>query len=408
MGRESLLKSTQKKSQKSKKTDNTREVEKKKAFLDGVQTFPGSIKVNLKNLGLPQSTYYGWQKRYKAKGLEGLDSGAPVSDKVWQRFTELKKKQGKAVQAEGELNLEEKRTMTSQTDKDKMKELLFRKFDEEPAKGGVTPEAGEAPGGKDSSAAASCSSPPEEPMDKTLKYAIGAFACVLAILLMASFSNSSKFYFKQGKQTVALWQGRFAPMGEKLVASFSDPKIIEGLPRQESYSKKQAYGVLFNHLVEQAEDILNTGQTPDLKTVRIYLANASKYAMSSSDRQAIQLRLKSINFLVLSGKADLALAKGDMADFEAAKKFLAEAIPYASTGVQKETITKRLAAIEYAMATNKISKGEKQLANLYREALTRHLQKAKQYSPEKSEEIDQEIAKIKTWLDEFDKRHVGR
>ena len=56
----------------------------------------------------------------------------------------------------------------------------------------------------------------------------------------------------------------------------------------------------------------------------------------------------------------------------------------------------------------KISKGEKQLAILYREALYRHLKKAKEYSPEKSEEIDQEIKKIRSWLDEFDNRHVGR
>lgn len=408
MGRKSLLKSTQKKSQKPKKTDHTREVEKKKAILEDVPTLPGSIKANLKNLGLAPSTYYGWQKRFKAKGLEGLESGAPVSDKVWQRFTELKKTQGPSGETEGELKVEEKRAMTNQTDKDKKKELLFRKFDEEPAKGGATPEVAEASEAKDTSEAASASTPPEEPMDKTVKYAIGAFAFVLAVLLMASFSNSSKFYFKQSKQAVELWQGRFAPMGEKLVATFPDLTMIEGLPRQESYSKKQAHGVVFDYLVGKADDILYADKTPDLKTVRTYLGNASKYATSRTQRQAIQLRLNSINFLVLSGKADLALAKGGMEDFEAAKRFLAEAIPYASTDVQKETVTKRLAAIEYAMATSKISKGEKQLANLYREALTRHLHKAKQYAPEKSEEIDQEIAKIKAWLDEFDRRHVRR
>jgi DNA-directed RNA polymerase subunit F len=119
-------------------------------------------------------------------------------------------------------------------------------------------------------------------------------------------------------------------------------------------------------------------------------------------------RLNSIDFLVISGKADLALNKGTMAGFEAAKSYLTEAIPYATTDIQKEIITKRLAAIEYAMASNKISKGEKQLAKLYREALDRHLRRAKQYNPEKSEEIDAEINKIRKWLDEFDKRHVSR
>jgi hypothetical protein len=335
--------------------------------------------------------------------MEGLETGSPVSEKTWRQFNNLKKELGKAVQAEGKSKVEEKRTMTSQKDKDKTKELLFKKFDGEPAKTGETAGAGH-----DSETASSFSSPPEEPMDKTLKYALGAFACVVGILLIASLSNSSKFYFNENKQMVELWQGRFAPMGEKLVTRFSDTKILEGLPSQESYTKKQAYGALFGYLVKQADDILNTGRTPDLKNVRSYLIQASKFAMSSSQRQAIRLRLNSINFLVLSGKADLALAKGAVADFETAKKYLTEAIPFASTDIQKETVTKRLAAIEYAMATNKISKGEKQLALLYRDALNRHLKKAKEYSPEKSEEIDQEIKKIRSWLDEFDKRHVGR
>jgi hypothetical protein len=403
MGRRNLLSSTKKKSKNPEKTDNSREAEKKKNILDGVKAFPGSLKANLEKLGLAQSTYYGWLKRYKADGVEGLKAGAPVSDKTWSQFNKLNKKQEKPVEGEVKTKVEEKLTMTSHKDKDKTKELLFKKFDGETAKKGETAEADDV-----SETASSCASPPEEPIDKTMKYAIGAFVCVVGILLIASLSNSGKFYFHENNQMVELWQGRFAPMGEKLVTSFSDTKILAELPSQESYTKKQAYGVLFGYLVKQADDILNTGRTPDLKTVRSYLTQATKYATTRSQRQAIHLRMNSINFLVLSGKADLALAKGTVADFEAAKKYLTEAMPFASTDVQKETVTKRMAAIEYAMATNKISKGEKQLALLYRDALNRHLKKAKQYSPEKSEEIDQEIKKIRTWLDEFDKRHVGR
>ncbi len=52
---------------------------------------------------------------------------------------------------------------------------------------------------------------------------------------------------------------------------------------------------------------------------------------------------------------------------------------------------KRLAAVEYALASSKTNKGERQLAVLYGEALNRHLQKAKEYGPEKSKEIDQEL-----------------
>lgn len=407
MGRKDLLKSTEKKSSAQGLASSSKEAEKKKAILEGVPSFSGSIKANLEKIGLAQSTYYGWSQRYKADGVAGLNAGSPVPEKVWKNFGELKRKQGQRLETDTKSKVEEKRTMTSDKDKDRKKELLFKKFDEEP-KPGQAKGGGTAPSDDEPVTTSTCSPVAEEPMNKTLKYAVAAFACVVGVLLIASFSNSSKFYFKHNKQNIELWQGRFAPMGERFVESFADPKMVKGVPVRDAYSKKQAFGVVFNYLVAQADDILNTGRTPDLKNVRSYLRHASKYAVSGSARQAIRLRLNSINFLVLSGKAELALAKGTASDFEAAKKFLTDAIPFASTDVQKDTVTKRLAAIEYAMATNKISKGEKQLAAMYREALNRHLRKAKEYNPEKSKEIDQEIDKIRKWLDEFDRSQVGK
>ena len=411
MGRKSLLKSTKKKSVKPKEVAVSQEAERKKAILDGVQLFSDSVKATLEKIGLAQSTYYRWLQRYKAEGMDGLNMGSPVSDKVWKRFSGLKKKQEEQARADSKLKAEEKRKMKSEKENERIKKLLFKRFDEGPSKPGAekerAPEPAKPKARTEAPSPPSYTPPPEEPMDKTLKYAIGAFAFVLAILLMSSVSNSNKFYFKHNKQMIELWQGRFAPMGETRVASFSDPKILESLPEQEFYTRKQAYGVLSDYLVGRADDILNTGQTPDLSAVRSYLTHASKYALSDSEKQAIRMRLNSITFLVLCGKANLALSKGAMSDFETAKGYLAEAIPFASTDIQKDMITKRLAAIEYAMASSKISKGEKQLAVQYREAMDRHLKRAKEYDPEKSKEIDQEMVKIRKWLEEFDKKHVG-
>jgi len=413
MGRESLLKSTKKKPGVSQKEPGFQDAERKKAILDGVRSSSDSIKAVLKKVGLAESTYYQWLKRYKAEGVEGLKAGSPVSETVWKRFAELTKNLGDISapdQSDPKLKVEEKQTMKSQKDNEKIKDLLFKKFDGEKKKEKTVEE--EAPAAGASSVADSGSVPtdtplPKEPIDKTLKYAIGGFAVVLGVLLMSSFSNTTNFYFRQDGQKVELWQGRFAPTGERLVASFTGEKIPEGLPRKDSYSKNQAYSVLFDYLVQQADDILNLSRTPDLNAVKSFLMEAHKYAVNSAGRRAVQLRLNSINFLVLSGKADMALNRGTITDFEAAKAFLTEAIPYAATDIQKDIITKRLAAIEYAMATNKISHGEKQLAQQYREALDRHLRRAKAFSPEKSEEIDAEIDKITKWLEEFDKQHIG-
>lgn len=245
----------------------------------------------------------------------------------------------------------------------------------------------------------------KEPVDRSFIYVIGALAFVIGILLLASLSNSNKFYFKQNDRMVELWQGRFAPMGEGRVASFSDLKILEVAPEDKTYNKKQAFGILSDSFIKRADELLSAGVAPDLKTVKSYLTHASKYVTSESQRRAIRMRLDRIEFVGLLGKTDLAV-KGPAPDFEAARIYLTRAILLAPTDLQRDGLRRRLAAVEYALATSKISKGERQLADLYREALNRHLQKAREYGPDKSEEIDQEITKIKKWLDEFDKKQA--
>jgi transposase-like protein len=415
-GRKSLLRSTGKKPAKTNAVGGGEESKRKKAILDAVKRSSASVKATLKDLGLSQSTYYTWLKRYKAKGLDGLEAGNPVSDKVWQRFVALEKSEGKLL-GESKLSIEETQTMTSEQENEGIKKLLFKRFDEEASKESdkaAVPKTKAPPGPakskavKEPPAPPSDTPPPQEPMDKTFKYAIGAFACVIAILLLASLSNSNKFYFEKSDQMVQLWQGRFAPMGWNLAASFSDPKILKGVSEKKTYGKKQAYGILSDHFIKRADEILKTGETPDLKAARSYLAHASKYARTDARRRDVRTRLNRMNFLVLLGKGELARSKGTVPDFETAKGYLTQAIPFASNDLEKDMLTKSLAAIEYAIAQSKISKGEKQLADLYRDALNRHLKKAKEYDPEKAKAIDEEIAKIKKWLTEFEGKDVGK
>lgn len=393
-GRKGLLRPTQKKPVKSGAVDGRDESRKKKAILDGVKRSSTSVKATLKELGLHQSTYYRWLKRYKVKGLDGLESGSPVSDELWQRFTDFEKRRGSQVD-----------------ESKKIRKLLFKSFDGEASKGlekTSTPEterpslAAEPETVKEAQSHPTYTPPPQKPMGMKFKYAIIVLLLVIAVLFWASISNLNKFYFKQNEKMVELWQGRFAPMGERLVASFSDPKILEAVPEQEACTKKQAFSILSDYFIKRSDELLNAGETPDLKTVKSYLTHASNYAQSKSEQQAIKMRLSSIELLVLLSKADLALSKGTLPDFEAARGYLAQAIRVASTDLQKEVLTKRLAAVGYAIASSKIGDGERQLRDLYREALNRHLQKAKEYGPEKSQEVD----KFKEWLDEFDKRHV--
>jgi hypothetical protein len=381
---------------------------RKKAILDAVKRSSASVKATLQEIGLPQSTYYKWQKRYKSKGLDGLQTGNPVSDDIWRRFIELEKKE-KGLSDQSKLSTEESQIMTSEQDQEKIKKLLFKRFDgKTPPEKEAPPEAPEPKAAEEAPSPPSYTPPPpQEPEDKTFKYAVGALACIIAILLLASLSNSNKFTFQQKNQMVELWRGRFAPMGWTRVASFSDPKVLDGVKPKTSYSKKEAYGILSDYFINRADEILKSGETPDLKAAKLYLGHASKYALTDARREQIRKRLNRMNFLVLLGKGELARSKGTVPDFEAAKEYLTEAIPYASTDLEKDMLAKNLAAIEYAMAEHKITKGETQLADLYREAMNRHLKKAKEYDPRKAQAIDREIAKIKKWLEEYEGKGVS-
>ena len=71
-------------------------------------------------------------------------------------------------------------------------------------------------------------------------------------------------------------------MGSQVVASFSDLRILSGVRQHEAYTKKQAYGIISDFFVKRADGILTTGDTPDLKAAKSYLAQASKYTVSDA------------------------------------------------------------------------------------------------------------------------------
>jgi transposase-like protein len=277
------------------KAAGLKDAEKKKAILKGVKESGDSVKATLERLGLGQSTYYRWLKQYKEKGLDGLTTGQGVPDKVWKRFSTLKREARGPSQFDKKVKVEGKGDMKSDKEQEKRRELLFKRFDEGPSrpagKKEEKPEPAKAPEGPP---LPSYTGPPEDPMDKMLQYAVGAFALVIAILVIASMSNSNNFYFKQKDEMIQMWRGRFAPMGKVQVASFSDPKILEGLPDKDSYTKKEAYSVLCDYFIDQADALLSASDTPDLKGAKTHLRQASKYAVSDAARGAIKERLRTI------------------------------------------------------------------------------------------------------------------
>ena len=416
VGRKSLLRSTHKKTAKSGAVAGQGESRRKKAILDAVARSSATVKATLQELGLNQSTYYRWLKRYKAEGLDGLVTGSPISNELWQRLTDFEKKE-KQLSDEGKLATEEIQTMKGEQDKEEITKTLDEKPSKEPKKAAGSETEGPAPAAeprivKEPPTRPSYSPPPKEPTDSTLKYAIcgiGALAFAIALLFLASSYNSSKFYFKQDARKVELLQGRFAPKGERLVEKFSDPKILQGVEEKGVYTKEEAFGIVLDYLLKRADEVINKREAPDLRRSRSYLTRASNYALSGPQREAVRMRLNSIEFVSFMDKTNLALSRTRLPDFQAAWGYLAQAVPMAYGDFQKEILMERLTAVEYALKSRNISKGEGELADLSKEAVKLRLRQAKEYGPTKPVEIDQEeIVKAKKWLDAFDKKYVEK
>ena len=186
------------------------------------------------------------------------------------------------------------------------------------------------------------------PVAKAMILGLAGLAILIAFVISASFSNRDKFYLKDAHGAVQVWQGKFAPVGTELVMSLDGMKMPA--PAQNVYSQEEAYRLIYNHFMGEADTLLNERGWPDFRKVNDYLRHAAAYAPTAESRMKVQARMNGLNFLVLLYKSDVALAKGTMPDLEAAREYLKKAAGYASIDYQRELIQRRRMAVERALA----------------------------------------------------------
>ncbi len=182
------------------------------------------------------------------------------------------------------------------------------------------------------------------PMDKTIILFAGCFAFLVLILLGTSLCNSQKFYIKTAKNGIEIWQGRFAPKGEKQLISLTGVKPPEKLKK--IYSELDVYPIIFNYFLNKADAILDAPGIPDFEGMKYYINLAEPYAMTKELRDAADLRLNSMAKALLVYKADIAVSKGKIADLEAAKEFLYKAKEINSDKTQAESLDNKIKAVQ--------------------------------------------------------------
>jgi len=195
---------------------------------------------------------------------------------------------------------------------------------------------------------------PADPMEKAMKYGAAAFVLLIALLVGSSMINQGKYYIQSTDGALKIFQGSFAPMGEKLLISL--PGVQASEKAKDVYSKTDVYPLIFNYYVEKADTLLNVAGLPDFEGIKKYVNKARPYAITPESKDVVFKRLSNIDLLILLYKANVAASKSTLSDLNEAKKYLSEASRLDIDDMQLNLVHKKMDAVDKQIAALKAEK----------------------------------------------------
>ena len=162
-----------------------------------------------------------------------------------------------------------------------------------------------------------------EPMNNAVKLAAGGLGLLIMLLLGFSFSNSHNYYLRPVKNGVEIWQGRFAPKGEKRLIALPGVQVSKTL--HDVCTQEEVYPVIFKYYLDKADAIISKPGIPDFEGIKHMIALAQPYAITRNLRDEAALRLNRMEQAMLEYKADIAASKGNAADLKTALDLLDKA-----------------------------------------------------------------------------------
>lgn len=187
-----------------------------------------------------------------------------------------------------------------------------------------------------------------DPMKKVIKYAVAGFLVVLLLIIGTSVKNSAKYYLKTTNEAIEIWRGNFSPTGKSLVITL--PGVQAPDEQKTIYSREEVFPLAFNYYLGKADDLLDKPGQPDYEKIKIFVHQASAFAVNSQMKQAVQTRLNTIDRLPLLFKAEVALSKGTAESLDAAMGYLKKAKQLTSDPAQLEIINQKIEAAKEAKA----------------------------------------------------------
>jgi hypothetical protein len=247
-----------------------------------------------------------------------------------------------------------------ESEQKRIKELLLKKYDLAEIKAaGEKAAAGKAAAEKADEPEVSVSyEPPDsddtipsDPMEKGMKYLAAVVAILIVLVIGSSMINQGKYYIHSTDGALEIFQGSFAPMGEKLLISL--PGVQQPVKAKDIYSKTDVYPLIFNYYVEKADTLLKVPSIPDFEAIKKYLNNAMVYKTTPDSAEAVYSRLNNIDLMILLYKADVAASKPTLSDLKEAKGFLSEAGRLDLNGAKLDLIHEKIDDVDKKIASLK-------------------------------------------------------
>jgi colicin import membrane protein len=252
------------------------------------------------------------------------------------------------------------------TDAQRLKKILFRRFDltappekttAAEAVEEIVPKVVPAPVADDARSPSvdtpSDIKPPvsqkvSDPSDKIIKYGVAVFVLLIALIVGASIQNQSRYFIIASDGAVDVWQGKFSPMGKRLIISL--PGATMPKTQKSVYTKKEAMAPAFNYYIEKADALLTVEGMPDFTGIKSSLNRALIFATSDDLRSMAKTRINTIDLMILLYKADVSGTKGTLKDLTAALAYLEEAATFGVNAAQEALIREKINGIKAEIA----------------------------------------------------------
>jgi hypothetical protein len=183
-----------------------------------------------------------------------------------------------------------------------------------------------------------------DPMQKMIKYAIAGFALVILLIVGASAKNSAKYYVKSQGNRLEIWRGDFSPTGKSLFINLPGVQVPEDL--KTVYSREEVYPMAFNYYIDKADSLLETTGLPDYEKIKANVHQASAFAINETMSRAVKTRLNTIDRMALLYKADVAISKSTPESLDNAMDDLNKALRLTDDLTQQEMIKLKIETTE--------------------------------------------------------------